>query len=290
MRSLEELNHASAEDFVSALAGVFEHAPWVAEAVVSLRPFADATSLLSTMLGAVVSAAPERQLALLRAHPDLAGKAALAGEVTAESAAEQGSAGLDRLSETEFAAFQELNRAYMERHGIPFIVCVRRHTKASILRQMRRRQANDVETERHAALQEVGRIAALRLQDIVGGLDLAGRLSTHVLDTHAGLPAADMAFRLVELADDGDGRTLLEARTNSDGRTGRPLIGGRPVPIGSYELHFLVADYYRARGVALAEPPFLDVVTIRFGVANAEQNYHVPLLVTPWGYSTYRGS
>ncbi|MEI6723172.1 MAG: hydroxyisourate hydrolase, partial [Betaproteobacteria bacterium] len=78
--------------------------------------------------------------------------------------------------------------------------------------------------------------------------------------------------------------------TNKDGRTDTPLIAGRPVPIGTYELRFAVAGYFKSRGVALADPPFLDVVPIRFAVAEAEGHYHVPLVMTPWGYATYRGS
>lgn len=290
MTDLTSLNIASGDKFVAALAGIFEHSPWVAEAVVGQRPFSDTAALLTAMRSAVETATTERQTALLRAHPDLAGKAALAGNLTDASRSEQESAGLDRLSEADYAAFQSLNRSYMERFGFPFIVCARRHTKDSILDQLRQRQSQDLDAERRTALGEVGRIAALRLQGLLGGLDLDGRLSTHVLDTHAGHPAADMMLSLVELSAGSMGRVLIETRTNTDGRTDAPLIGGRPVPIGRYELNFHVADYYRARGVSLAEPPFLDVVTVRFGVAEPEQNYHVPLLVTPWSYSTYRGS
>jgi 2-oxo-4-hydroxy-4-carboxy-5-ureidoimidazoline decarboxylase len=290
MTDLATLNAMSAADFVAALAGVFEHAPWVAEAAAPGRPYADPNALFAALQAAVERAPDAQQLQLLRNHPDLAGKAALAGDVTAESLAEQGSAGLDRLSPAEFEAFQKLNAAYADKFGFPFIVCVRRHTKDSILAQFERRLAHDAATERHAALAEVGRIAALRLNDLLGGLPVAGRLSTHVLDTHAGTPAAGMALELVELAARGESRILAQTRTNADGRTDGPLIGGRPVPIGRYELRFHVADYYRAKDVALADPPFLDVVPLRFAVAEPDQNYHVPLLVTPWSYSTYRGS
>ena len=83
---------------------------------------------------------------------------------------------------------------------------------------------------------------------------------------------------------------LLRAATNRDGRTDKPLIEGRPVPIGTYELRFKVAPYFASRGVALSDPPFLDVVPIRFSVAEPEGRYHVPLVTTPWSYATYRGS
>jgi 5-hydroxyisourate hydrolase len=116
-----------------------------------------------------------------------------------------------------------------------------------------------------------------------------GKLSTHVLDTAAGLPAAGMAYRLERTAP-GTRTELQRGVTNENGRSDSPLLEQAQLPIGNYELHFEVAAYFRARGVALAEPPFLDVVTLRFGIADSDADYHVPLLVSPWSYSTYRGS
>jgi 5-hydroxyisourate hydrolase len=115
------------------------------------------------------------------------------------------------------------------------------------------------------------------------------KLSTHVLDTAAGLPAAGMAYRLERIAP-GPRTELTRGTTTADGRSAGPLLDATALPAGSYELHFDVAAYYRTRGVALPEPPFLDVVTLRFGIADAGASYHVPLLVSPWSYSTYRGS
>jgi 2-oxo-4-hydroxy-4-carboxy-5-ureidoimidazoline decarboxylase len=143
------------------------------------------------------------------------------------------------------------------------------------------------------ALAEVYRIAALRLDAKVSAddkLPVTGRLSTHVLDTHAGRPAAGVRIQLWELSEDGTSRLVVEAHTNGDGRTDPPLIGGRPVPIGTYELRFGIADYFKAASVPLSDPPFLGVVPVRFAIAEPEGHYHVPLLVTPWSYSTYRGS
>lgn len=115
------------------------------------------------------------------------------------------------------------------------------------------------------------------------------KLSTHVLDTTAGIPAAGMAYRLDRI--EGERRTLLKSgTTNADGRSGGTLLDAGEMATGTYELHFEVADYFRAQGVVLPEPPFLDQVTLRFGIADAAGNYHVPLLVSPWSYSTYRGS
>ena len=116
-----------------------------------------------------------------------------------------------------------------------------------------------------------------------------GKLSTHVLDTAHGRPAAGVAIELYAV--DGGSRTLLaQATTNADGRCATPLLEGDTLLAGRYELVFAAGDYFAAQGVALPEPRFVDRVTIAFGVADPAQNYHVPLVVTPWSYSTYRGS
>ncbi|MDT0498116.1 hydroxyisourate hydrolase [Algiphilus sp. W345] len=115
-----------------------------------------------------------------------------------------------------------------------------------------------------------------------------GKLTTHVLDTASGRPAAALTLELFRL--DGGRRSLLRAQTNKDGRADAPLLDAAAFEAGRYELVFDVADYFRAQGTALPEPPFLDEVVLRFGIAEPTQHYHVPLLVSPWSYSTYRGS
>lgn len=115
-----------------------------------------------------------------------------------------------------------------------------------------------------------------------------GRLSTHVLDVASGRPACGV---LIELRRIGTGEALARAATNADGRTDAPLLAGDDLKPGLYELIFHVGDYFRAqRAAGLADPPFLDQVPVCFGIADPEGHYHVPLLVTPWSYSTYRGS
>jgi 5-hydroxyisourate hydrolase len=111
-----------------------------------------------------------------------------------------------------------------------------------------------------------------------------GKLTTHVLDTMNGCPAAGMAVRLYR-----EGQPVLSLQLNADGRADAPLLQGEAFAPGRYRLVFAVADYFRARGVALPEPPFLDEVPLDFGLAD-DSHYHVPLLVSPWSYSTYRGS
>ena len=115
-----------------------------------------------------------------------------------------------------------------------------------------------------------------------------GRLSTHILDTHSGRPADGVAIELVAMEPAG-ARALKSVRTNGDGRTDEPLLTG-DLPLGVYELRFHVGNYFRARGIDLPEPAFLDVAVVRFGIADASGHYHVPLLATPYSYSTYRGS
>ncbi len=120
---------------------------------------------------------------------------------------------------------------------------------------------------------------------------MAGRLTTHVLDTARGRPAAGLAVELWRLEDEGDGRRLIRAvRTNADGRTDGALLEGDEMEVGVYEIVFAVGDYFAGQGEPTAAPPFLDQVPVRFGIADADAHYHVPLLASPWAYSTYRGS
>jgi 2-oxo-4-hydroxy-4-carboxy-5-ureidoimidazoline decarboxylase len=288
-----DLNALSKADFVAALANIFEYSPWIAEKAADARPFAGVAQLFEAMKAAVERAPAELRLALIKAHPDLADKTQRAAGLTAESNAEQNSVGLDRLSDAEYAAFERVNNAYHEKFGFPYIVCVRRHTKDSILRDFERRLPNDAMTEVTTSIGEICRIAALRLDQLVTGEDrlpVHGRLSTHVLDTHSGKPAVGIPVELVELSALGENRIVTRTLTNHDGRTDQPLIGGRPVPIGNYELRFNVAAYFASRNVPLSDPPFLDSIPLRFSVADPEGHLHVPLLVTPWSYATYRGS
>jgi 2-oxo-4-hydroxy-4-carboxy-5-ureidoimidazoline decarboxylase len=292
-KTLADLNACSKDEFVAALANIFEYSPWIAEQAASSRPFAGVSALFGAMKAAVDRAPSELLLALIKGHPDLANKTQRAAGLTAESNDEQNSVGLDRLSDAEYEAFERVNNAYRSKFGFPYIVCVRRHTKDSILRDFERRLPNDANTETQASIAEICRIAALRLDQQVASDDrlaVHGRLSTHVLDTHSGKPAAGIAVELVELSDLGASRVVTRTVTNGDGRTDAPLIGGRPVPIGRYELMFSVGEYFSARGVPMSDPPFLDKIPLRFSVSDPEGHLHVPLLVTPWSYATYRGS
>src|ERR1700676_4819310 len=202
-RTLADLNACSSSDFAAALANIFEYSPWIAEQAASMRPFAGVNQLFDAMKQAVDRAPSELRLALIKAHPDLANKTQRAAGLTADSSAEQNSVGLDRLSDAEYEAFERVNNAYRAKFGFPYIVCVRRHTKDSILRDFERRLPNDVATETRKSIEEICRIAALRVDQLVMSDDrlaVHGRLSTHVLDTHSGKPAAGGAGGLGELS------------------------------------------------------------------------------------------
>ena len=165
--ALAEVNALGEDAFVAALGDLFEHSPWVARAAFDRRPFASVADLHGALEAAVRAAPRERQVALIRAHPELAGRAARAGELTEASTGEQARAGLDRLTAGELGELQAVNRAYRERFGFPLVVCVREHTKDSILAWGRERLGHRPDDEIAIALGEIAKIAALRLDDLV---------------------------------------------------------------------------------------------------------------------------
>lgn len=165
--TVEEVNALEPQAFAERFGRVFEDGAWIAAAAAGRRPFADRDEL-QRALSAVVQAAPRgRRLALIRAHPDLAGKAAVAGTLGHESSREQAAAGLDRLTPEEYERLNELNRRYRERFEFPFVVCAREHTKETILAAVAERIAHEPAQEEATALAEVEKIARLRLADLV---------------------------------------------------------------------------------------------------------------------------
>jgi 2-oxo-4-hydroxy-4-carboxy-5-ureidoimidazoline decarboxylase len=290
--SLAELNAATGADFAAALGDVFEHAPWVAAAAAAARPFPTVSALHDGLMQAVRAAPRASRLGFLRGHPELGGKVARAGAMTDASKAEQGGLGLDRLGAEEFARFERLNDAYRDRFGFPFIICVRQHTRDSILAQFEQRLGNDADAELAAALAEIAHITRLRLAAQVDGPGMpktSGELTVHIIDMLSGRAASGVAVALYEMGASATG-LLVAATTNANGGTDPPLLAGAPLRIGTYELRIEAAAYFAARGAALPTPPFLDVVPIRFSVAEPEGDYHVPVRMTPWSYTAYRGS
>jgi 2-oxo-4-hydroxy-4-carboxy-5-ureidoimidazoline decarboxylase len=180
MPSLAFINSLDRAGFTAALGYLFEHSPWVAEAAWARRPFRDSAHLYGELCAAMRAAPHERQLALIRAHPDLAGRLArpLDGlealslsngqnQLTAESTREQASAGLNQLAAAELAEFQQLNDAYRARFGFPFVICARLNAKDAILRAMQQRLDHSPAKEFESALGEIEKIAQLRLDDVL---------------------------------------------------------------------------------------------------------------------------
>lgn len=166
--ALLQLNALNEAEFAHQLADVFEHSPWVAQRAARHRPFFSLAQLHQAMCKEMQAASLDEQLALLRAHPELAGREAQAGALTAASTHEQARAGLNALSASEMQRITTLNQAYRLRHGFPFIVCVGQHTKASLFDNFVRRTENPTDTEREEALAQVEGIALLRLQRLLG--------------------------------------------------------------------------------------------------------------------------
>lgn len=166
--SLEAVNALDRAAFVAAFGGIFEHSPWVAERAFAARPFVSLDALHAAMM-AVVRAAPDAEKrAFLNAHPELAGPAARARQMTDHSVSEQGSAGLDRMSEADFDRFDRLNAAYRARFGFPFIIAVRGRSRAAIVAEFERRLGQEPAAEIEAALAEIGAITRMRLERRVG--------------------------------------------------------------------------------------------------------------------------
>ena len=166
--TLAELNSLDEARFVALLGAVFEHSPWVAQRAWQGRPFASIEKLFQSLAREVRLAQPEEQLALIRAHPELAGKEATAGGLTVDSSGEQGRLGFMNLDRSHFEQMRELNRTYGQRFGIPCIVALRLHaSRASVMAEMQRRLGNTASAERANALEQIGHIARGRLEKLV---------------------------------------------------------------------------------------------------------------------------
>ena len=289
--SASELSALPYTEFVDAIGSVYEKSPWIAERAHAAGPYDSLAALASGLKTVVVNATKEEQLSLIRAHPDLAGKAALAGELTAESTDEQARAGLGSLTPDEMARFVALNDQYKAKFGFPFILAVRNARKGVILAAFAHRINNTESAELAECLTQIYKIAWMRLRMLVAP-NPTGFLTCHVLDTARGCPAAGMAISLKRL-DDATGQwvTLSTHITNSDGRLdGGPALKGDSFVVSTYEWTFGVGDYFASCSVPTSGTQFLADVPLRFGIDDPEAHYHVPLLCSPWSYSTYRGS
>ena len=167
--TLTELNSLSRDEFIRIVGPAFEHSPWISEETWPKRPFASVEQLHKALTETVRNAGEAQQLALIRAHPDLVGRAALAGTLTRESTGEQASAGLGKLTPEEIETFQKSNKAYRDKFGFPFVICARLNKKEAILNGFKVRLNNSREQEIKAAMEEIFKIAELRLRDLTQG-------------------------------------------------------------------------------------------------------------------------
>jgi chitin deacetylase len=169
--TLQDLNRIGRAEFVAALGGVFEHSPWVAEQAFAQRPFADAEELCSKMIAAVHVSPLDARLALIRAHPELAGREAVAGALTADSTSEQSRLGFNALSRDEYERMADLNRRYRAKFGFPCIVALKLHaSRATVIAEFERRLSNDRDGEIANALEQIGHISRARLDKMLGAI------------------------------------------------------------------------------------------------------------------------
>ncbi|PLP98688.1 2-oxo-4-hydroxy-4-carboxy-5-ureidoimidazoline decarboxylase [Cupriavidus pauculus] len=165
--TITQLNAMPEAEFIKVLGGIYEHSPWFAEAAAKQRPFANTADLAAALREAVDAAGQEAQIKLVRAHPELAGKAAVRGELTAESTREQAGAGLDQCTAEEFQRLQDLNTAYNRKFGFPFILAVRGYDRHGIIDAFARRIENEPAVELQTCINQIHRIAQFRLNDLV---------------------------------------------------------------------------------------------------------------------------
>jgi allantoate deiminase/N-carbamoyl-L-amino-acid hydrolase len=279
MIALTQLNRMPADEFVAAVGSLFEHSPWVAQCAAPLRPFASAIGLHRAMCDAVMQAPEERQLALIRAHPELAGRAALKGELTAASTGEQKGAGLSACSADQLHRLRSLNFEYRSRFGFPFVLAVKGHTPDSVIAALAERVTHDQNDERTVALSEICRIARFRVADLVDEplgdaiMAMADDLATmsetndaltcsYLTPTHRATAARIRDFMLAAgLTAHIDAVGNVVGRLDGDGRSGKRVLTGSHydtvINAGKYDgrlgvvLPIAVAGWLRRSGVKL---------------------------------------
>ena len=284
---------------------IYENSKWIPERTFATKEDDEPSKIRMSSLSSIrtlyqamkttvdQNSTEEEKLGLLCAHPDLCARASIASNLTECSQEEQARAGLSQLTSIEFELFQKWNSEYRSKFGFPFILAVRNATKYTVLSAIEARVQNSREVEFAACLAQVHKIAWMRLLDkIQVPEDKHGFLTCHVLDTASGTPASGMRIELFRINHDNKKLLLKQFRTNDDGRLeGGPALKGADFQVGTYEWIFYVGDYFSTKSLLpTCGTPFLDQVPIRFGIDDPEEHYHVPLLVSPYGYSTYRGS
>jgi 2-oxo-4-hydroxy-4-carboxy-5-ureidoimidazoline decarboxylase len=268
------LNACGPDDFVSALADIFASGRWVAEAVVGWRPFADIAELHEAMAAVVMAASRDEQLGLLQAA--------------------QGLDDLNILQASEWKAqLHGLNARFRKHFGFPFIIAHAADHDA-LLTAYTLRWENPQADEEATALRELQEIARLRLERRLNPqAHTVGRLTVQVLDTRRGRPAAGVALTLSHVADIGRRHRAAEAVTNADGECGQPLLEGSALTTGRYSLDIAAGAYFAGHegaGDGEDETPFIDVITVAFGLADPTEDIRLLVLISPTGYSVQRAA
>lgn len=293
--TVKELVSKDTDDIVKLLGGIYEHSAWIAEELTKkdgFKSIGTITELGGALKSVVDNSSHEKKLELLNNHPDLCEKVDNMRELTKESQEEQSRSGLQSLTDEERETFLKDNANYRSKFGFPFILAVRNASKNTVLAAVAGRISNTAEKEFDIAIQQVHKIAWMRLLSIVNTDDAKGFLTCHVLDTTHGIGAEKMRIHLHRLSPPETAGFISEFITNQEGRLegGPALKGGKEFTVGVYEWTFFVGDYFASKGTFTSGTPFVDVIPLRFGIDNPDDHYHVPLLCSPWSFSTYRGS
>lgn len=305
--TVSELLSKSKDEILEVLGGIYEHSSWIAEQFyaeyIDVEGKDDSTStgtittinnvrdLFLCMSSILDKSTKQQKLDLLCAHPDLCAKIDAMKKLTKSSQEEQSNAGLDTLTDEERNKFSSMNSEYRAKYGFPFILAARHVTKYTVLSAIEGRLQLPVEAEFAGALFQVSKIAWMRLLAAFQITGQKGFLTCHVLDTAHGCPAANMRVQLHRVTPEENAGLIKEFITNDDGRLpGGPALKEEEFTVGTYQWTFFVGDYFARKNTKTAGIPFLDEIPLRFGMDDPEEHYHVPLLVSPWSYSTYRGS
>lgn len=281
--TLDDVNRMNLDAFVAAFGDVIEFAPAAAKVAFTKRPFATVTALHEAIFDGLRLAPPAEQHAFFHKLSDIGENAV---PLTAASTSEQSKAGISSLDAAELARLHELNKAYRAKFDMSYTICVRRNTVQTIFDELERRLHNEKDVELAAAMQEQYFITRLRIGEQVSGAGapkIYGDVTAHVLNAMIGKPAKGVAVALYEIFGE-QSHKVSEAVTSADGRA--DVLKGQPVPIGRYELRFAIGDYFRKNTTPAVEP-FFDVVPMRLFIGKPEDSYRVPMIATPFNYSTH---
>ena len=283
--TIDQLNRLGQTEFVRALVAIYDQAPWVAEAAWTRRPFTDSAHLHAVLCEAVKAAPEPDRVALVRAQPDLVGRAMRANRALPELPGDKDAPGLSKLSIIEIEAFQKKNGEYRYKFGFPFVISANQRSKAEIFAEIDRRLNQTPAQELEEALAEIAKIAWLRLGNLVAGQGAYARMTIQVLDQVNGLPAERMTVELWDVQ--GDKSFLITSRlTNIDGRTEEPLLASPELKPGEFILQLYVGEYFAARGSAGSS--FLHRVQVRFTVTDTHRSWNLIVACAPGGYSFWR--